>query len=178
MNNKIFFEWSNSLVISNLILGIIFIVVFIICIRNLSFDDPFSVWGGKMITMIIISGVTIAFLFSTPLYVSYNEEGVIIKKIIGSKKFPQSEICSLVKIDTKTIAGSTRKMGSGGIGGYIGLFYNKQLGNYYMHVTIKKDLVLLETNQKKYVFNCKIRDELIDFAQTNYNTKCKSDLED
>ena len=169
MNNKIFFEWSNEMIISNLILGIIFLVVLVICFRTISFQDPFSLWGGKLIAIIIIFGVTITSLFITPRYVSYNEEGVKIKKIIGSKKIPQSEICNLVGIDTRTIANSKRKFGSGGVGGYIGLFYNKQLGDYHLYLTMRKNLVLLETtNQKKYVFNCSKRDELINFAEMNY----------
>lgn len=57
-----------------------------------------------------------------------------------------------------------RKRASGGAGGYIGKFKNRTLGLYMMYATQKRDLVLVRCTDKIIVFNCKKRDELVEYA--------------
>ncbi|MBQ6572828.1 MAG: hypothetical protein IIX41_00740 [Bacteroidales bacterium] len=64
-----------------------------------------------------------------------------------------------------SISGSIRKRASGGAGGYVGEFKNKTLGLYMMYATEKKDLVLVRCTDGIFVFNCKNRDELVEYAQ-------------
>ncbi len=101
----------------------------------------------------------------TPLYVKYNQREICIKNIIGRKVIPYSEIISIECIEPATISRSTRRMASDGAGGYVGLFNNKTLGNYYMYATQRSELVLATTNNKKVVFNCSKRDNLVEYIK-------------
>ena len=166
MSKKIFFEWSNDAIIITAIYSIVIIAVLIYIFKTISFKDPFNMWGGKLITAIIIIAAEIYFATTTPLFLSYNEDEIRIRMVLGCKKIPYDDILSIQKIEPEVISNSTRKVGSGGAGGYTGLFNNKTLGNYYMYVTKKQNLVLVESKTKKYVFNCSERENLIAFIQS------------
>lgn len=75
-------------------------------------------WGGKLITALIIIGAEIYFATMTPLFLSYNENEIRIKMVIGRKKIPYEEILNIQKIEPKVLGNSIRKIGSGGAGGY------------------------------------------------------------
>ena len=59
---------------------------------------------------------------------------------------------------------------SGGDGDYVGVFKNKTLGLYMMYATEKKDLVLVKCTDEIIVFNCKERDELVEYAKDKLKT--------
>ena len=101
----------------------------------------------------------------TPLYVEYNQTEICIKHIIGRDVIPYSEIISIKSIEPQTISNSTRQIASGGAGGYVGLFHNQTLGRYYMYATAQRDLVLIVTQEKKYVFNHKERNALVGYVE-------------
>lgn len=165
MNKKIFFGWSSDTIVITVIFSVVIIAVLVYIFKTISFKDPFGMWGGKLITALIIIGAEIYFATMTPLFLSYNENEIRIKMVIGRKKIPYEEILNIQKIEPIVLGNSMRKIGSGGAGGYTGLFNNKTLGDYYMYVTKKQDLVLVVTKTKKYVFNCSERDNLIAFVQ-------------
>lgn len=54
-------------------------------------------WGGKLITALIIIGAEIYFATMTPLFLSYNENEIRIKMVIGRKKIPYEEILNIQK---------------------------------------------------------------------------------
>ncbi|MBE6246054.1 MAG: hypothetical protein E7110_01390 [Bacteroidales bacterium] len=60
---------------------------------------------------------------------------------------------------------------SGGDGYYVGVFKNKTLGLYTMHATEKKDLVLVKCTDEIIVFNCKKRDELVEYTKEKLKNK-------
>ncbi len=64
-------------------------------------------------------------------------------------------------LDSSAMKNTTRKFGSGGAAGNWGFFYNERLGNFYAIITKNQDLVLVETNKRKYVFNCRERDKIV-----------------
>ena len=164
MGKKMFFEWSNDTIIITVIFSVVIIAVLIYLFKTISFKDPFHMWGGKLITAVVIIAAEIYFATITPLFLSYNGDEIRIRMVLGCKKIPYGEILSIKKIDPDVIGNSTRIVGSGGAGGYIGLFNNKTLGDYYMYATKKQDLVLVETKTKRYVFNCAEREDLVTFV--------------
>lgn len=67
------------------------------------------------------------------------------------------------RVDSKVIASSVRTFGSGGFFGYIGKFYNRNLGHFQMYVAKRKDLLLITTPKKKIVVNCEDPKRIINF---------------
>ncbi|MDE7133835.1 MAG: PH domain-containing protein [Rikenellaceae bacterium] len=166
MNKRIFFGWSNDTVIITTVFGIITIAVLIYLFKTISFKDPIGIWGVKMAAALIIIASDIYMATTTPVFLIYNESELRIKMVLGSKKIPYIEIVDIQNIEPSVISKSTRRFGSGGAGGYTGLFYNKVLGNYYIYATEKRNLVLIESKTKKYVFNCYERDDLVAFVKS------------
>ena len=130
MNKRIFFGWSSDTIVITVIFSAIIVAVFVYLFKTISFKDPFEMWGGKLITALIIIGVEIYFATITPLFLLYNENEIRIKMVIGRKKIPCKEILDIQKIEPKDLGHSIRKIGSGGVGGYTGLFHNGILGDY------------------------------------------------
>ena len=166
MNKRIFFGWSNDTIIITAVFGIIVIAVLVYLFKTISFKDPFSMWGGKLITALIIIIAEIYFATTTPLFLIYNDYEIRIKMVLGCKKIPYTEIVDIQKIEPTVISNSTRLFGSGGAGGYTGLFHNSVLGDYYIYATKKQHLILVESKTKKYVFNCSERDKLVPFIKS------------
>lgn len=168
LNKKIYFEWSTNIIIITIIAGIVIIGLYYYMLRNFSFHLPWEIFLPKIGILCLLTFATIVIIKSTPLYIKYNEKGITLKTIICSKFFSQDDIIDIQNITPETIAHSTRKVGSSGVGGFTGLFYNKQLGNYYQYVTKYNNLVLLTIKGKKYVFNCSDRKGLIAYSNNNY----------
>ena len=165
MNERIFFEWSNDTIVTTIIYAIIIIASLLYLYKEyIDTDSRFKRIGAVAIAIFLV--VANIYLTSmTPLYVKYNQREICIKNIIGRKIIPYSEIISIECIEPATISRSTRRMASDGAGGYVGLFNNKTIGNYYMYATQRSELVLVTTNDKKVVFNCSKRDNLVDYVK-------------
>lgn len=172
INKRIFFEWSNNAIIITVIGGSIMVGVLLFLVRSISSSQSFVEYIYRLIPLVLIISAIIYILYWTPVYLKYNETSITIKTIIGRKTFFKEDIINIRGIDKCVLANSTRKIGNGGIGGYTGLFSNSVLGNYYMFVTKKSDLVLLMTKGKRYVFNCSQRNELIEYVRRHYDVFC------
>ena len=165
MNERIFFEWSNDTIVTTIIYAII-IIASLLYLYNEYRNTYSRIKRIGAIAIAIFLVVADIYLTSmTPLYVKYNESEICIKNIIGRKVIPYSEIISIESIESKTIKGSTRRMASDGAGGYVGLFNNKTLGDYYMYATQRSELVMITTNDKKVIFNCSKRNDLVDYVK-------------
>ena len=165
MNERIFFEWSNDTIVTTIIYAIIIIASLLYLYKEYIDTDSLLKRIGAVAIAIFLVVANIYLTSMTPLYVRYNQTEICIKNIIGRKIIPYSEIISIECIEPATISRSTRRMASDGAGGYVGLFNNKTLGNYYMYATQRSELVLVTTNDKKVVFNCSKRDNLVDYVK-------------
>ena len=165
MNERIFFEWSNDTIVTTIIYAIIIIASLLYLYKEYIDTDSRLKRIGAVAIAIFLVVANIYLTSMTPLYVKYNQREICIKNIIGRKVIPYSEIISIECIEPATISRSTRRMASDGAGGYVGLFNNKILGNYYMYATQRSELVLVTTNDKKVVFNCSKRDNLVDYVK-------------
>ena len=165
MNERIFFEWSNDTIVTTIIYAIIIIASLLYLYKEYIDTDSRLKRIGAVAIAIFLVVANIYLTSMTPLYVKYNQREICIKNIIGRKVIPYSEIISIECIEPATISRSTRRMASDGAGGYVGLFNNKTLGNYYMYATQRSELVLVTTNDKKVVFNCSKCDNLVDYVK-------------
>ena len=165
MNEKIFFEWSSDTIVTTIIYAVIIIASLLYLYKEYIDTDSRLKRIGAVTIAIFLVIANIYLMSMTPLYVKYNQTEICIKNIIGRKVIPYSEIISIECIEPAVIGRSTRRMASDGAGGYVGLFNNKTLGNYYMYATQRSELVLVTTNNKKVVFNCSKRDNLVDYVK-------------
>ena len=165
MGEKIFFTWETQVIIMSIVFTLIMVASIVYLCWGISFKEkPLESSARLLITIfIVLAGVSLMTL--TPIWVKYDEEGISIKKVVGKKKIAYENITSIETVTPGVISGSVRKRASGGAGGYVGEFKNKTLGLYMMYATEKKDLVLLRCTDGIFVFNCKKRDELVQYAQ-------------
>ncbi len=100
-----------------------------------------------------------------PVRLSVNPEQVTIKKPFNTLDIPMKDIVEIKSIQKQSLKNSIRTFGSGGLFGYLGYFYNKELGNYTMYTTETENLILIRTNIKKYVLSCTKSEEFIDYIK-------------
>ena len=99
-----------------------------------------------------------------PMRLKANDEKVTVRRLFGSLEIPLNEVIDTRRIFKSEIDGSIRTFGSGGLFGYLGRFKNDRLGNYTMYATELNNLILVRTNNKKYVFSCSCPQEFVEFV--------------
>ena len=165
MNEKIFFEWSNDTIVTTIIYAIIIIASLLYLYNEYTNTDSRLKKIGAIAIAIFLVVADIYLTSMTPLYVKYSESEICIKNIIGRKVIPYTKITAIECIEPTTISRSTRRMASDGAGGYVGLFNNKTLGDYYMYATQRSELVMITTIDKKVIFNCSKRNDLVEYVK-------------
>ncbi|MFR9535026.1 MAG: PH domain-containing protein [Rikenellaceae bacterium] len=113
--------------------------------------------GGTMITKMILPLIflltIVISLYWSPRNLSIDQERLTCHTFGSRIEIPLSSILFVTQIEPRDIKTSMRLFGSGGMFGYMGRFRNKKLGNYTMYITERKNLILVTTQTKKYVFN-------------------------
>ncbi len=170
MGEKIFFTWETQVIIMTIVFTLIMISSIVYLCWGISFKEKPLESSARLLIAIFILLAEVSLMTLTPRWAKYDEEGISIKKVIGKKKIAYKDITSIETITPKVISGSVRKRASGGAGGYVGEFKNKTLGLYMMYATEKKDLVLVKCTDEIIVFNCKKRDELVEYAKDKLKT--------
>lgn len=120
-------------------------------------------WLKYLLTIILLTTV-IAGVGYMPIRLKANDEKVTVRRLFGSLEIPLHEVIDTRRIFKSEIDGSIRTFGSGGLFGYLGRFKNDRLGNYTMYATELNNLILVRTNNKKYVFSCSRPQEFVEFV--------------
>ncbi len=76
---------------------------------------------------------------------------------------PLESIVSIESLPREKVRGAfnIRTYGSGGLFGWLGCFYNKKLGHYEMYATELRNLIIIKTVKKTYVFSCMEREAFL-----------------
>ena len=85
MVKRIFFGWSNDTIIITVIYSIVIIAVLLYIFKTISFKDSFNMWGGKLITAVVIIAAEIYFATITSLFLSYSEDEIRISYVCDKK---------------------------------------------------------------------------------------------
>ncbi len=119
--------------------------------------------GGTMITKLILPLlfllVIVFSLYWAPRSLSIDQEKLTCHTLGSRIEIPLSSILFVSQIEPKDIRTSMRLFGSGGMFGYMGRFRTRKLGNYTMYITERRNLILVTTQTKKYVFNLNLSQE-------------------
>lgn len=139
---------------SSVIISTVVYVAVAVLLLVVSFRVPMKwlSWLMRITTTATVS-LLIYFVVQIPTILTINETEIVVKQVVGEKRFLYSEV-KLAKIDATVLKDSVRTFGSAGVGGYIGWFKSPTIGKFYMIASSTKDLLLIQTETKKYVINC------------------------
>lgn len=110
-------------------------------------------WLKYLLITVLVATIVIGIIYM-PIRLNIDNEKITVVRIFSSLEIPKQEIVEIKKIQRSEIDNSIRTFGSGGLFGYLGLFKNDKLGSYTMYATELNNLILIRTNNKKYIINC------------------------
>jgi len=115
----------------------------------------------ELIIMICLFVLPLLFLVNAPLSVTLSENTFTLKKLIGTLSIEYDQISAIMPYK---FGCDIRLFGSGGLGGYIGLFSGKEIGKYVAFAgdTEQAYCIFLKSG-KKYVFSCEDYESVIAF---------------
>lgn len=155
------FHWSGGVLAVTIVTLIVFAGTgFYIA----SLNWPTVMLWLKYLLVIVLLTTVIAGVGYMPIRLKADNEKIIVKNLFGSPKIPLSEVIETRRISKSEIDGSIRTFGSGGLFGYLGRFKNNRLGSYDMYATELKNLILIRTSNKKYVFSCSRPQKFVEFV--------------
>jgi len=106
---------------------------------------------GSMLGPAIIVVLMIAMYLFRPRELQIDAIGITVDKMVKPRHIDFSEIISIRKAETGEMAGAIRTFGNGGLFGYTGLYYNRQLGRMRWFCTQRKNYVIIDTKNKKRI---------------------------
>jgi len=93
-------------------------------------------------------------------------DGLSIKRKIFPIKIKYEEIKKVSRLGYQDIKSSIRIFGNGGLFGFYGIFRNESIGNYRAYFSNFSDLVLIETDKKKFVISPENPDIFTDYLKS------------
>lgn len=104
---------------------------------------------------IMIGGILLAIFFITYLYkingYIINEDELIVKRPVGNKVFPFSEIRSVEVPVKESMRWTIRTFGNGGLFGYVGKFANTTYGNMTWYATRRSNYILIKIKDEGWI---------------------------
>jgi hypothetical protein len=116
---------------------------------------------AKWIVLAMLGVLGVVFVWTaclTPRSLAVSSKGVVLKRLAGSLKIPAEDIVEMREVEPGEVRGMIRIAGSGGFCGYIGRFRSRKLGNFVLNITERRNLVMVRTAKKKYIFNGRLGD--------------------
>ena len=102
-----------------------------------------------------------------PSHYILEEDTIIIHRMFNDVKILRSDILKVELVPTEKLKWSIRTFGVGGLFGYFGKFYNKNIGSMTWYATQRENFVLIKTSKKNIIIT---PDEAEDFVES-YNRK-------
>lgn len=141
---------QTTIIVTSFILLLYFFIMIKIIYEILKINRiPFRLLiGAILLTLILI----ISYLLSPKSYVLYDNE-LVIKQQIRSKRISYKEIKDIKLIQNEDLKGLIRTFGIGSLFGEVGKFYHKKYGRLNLFASQHKNIVLIETANKKYIIS-------------------------
>ncbi len=107
--------------------------------------------GGIVFFLLAVLGIS---LYFAPRAYSVNDGALTIQRYVGSVSYPLSDVKEVTVPEEGDFHGTIRTFGVGGLLGYFGKYYNKNLGHVHYYLTQRKNRVLITmTDGKKIVIS-------------------------
>ena len=131
-------------------LGMLFIFFFVISLLSGNFEKR-----DVMLPIIVLGifGVIVYTFRNQTKNYKITNEGISISQRKGSHFIKREDVIEIKSIDYKSIKGSARNFGIGGIFGFSGTFSNKEFGEMIWFVTRTDSLLMINTTKQKIVIS-------------------------
>jgi len=142
----------------------------IISIFFLFFPNFFSIEEQEEVKIIFfvipfLIFISILCFILKPSYYILEDETIIIHRIFKDVKILRSDILKVELVPAEKLKWSIRTFGVGGLFGYFGKFYNRNIGSMTWYATQRENFVLIKTSKNNIIIT---PDEAEDFVES-YN---------
>ena len=124
----------------------LFVIFFIINSNETSAE-------AQYLTFALVIGIPIITYALAPRGFVINQDGIVIKRLLGPVRIGHNDIKKITQFDKFGHKFRSNFIGSKGLFGYYGYLYLHQKGVYRLFITTLKDVVLIETDKKKYLLS-------------------------
>lgn len=137
--------------------------VFHLSMLNWSLSEGMSYW---LLLVVLLAGLLYAFCAQI-VSVVITDDKIMIQKRWGKIEIRRADI---VRVGVKSkMLFDLRLCGIGGLFGYIGLFYNSNLGTYSACANNGNRLLVISTTSKTYVVSCDQHKEVLEIIEKGTN---------
>lgn len=113
---------------------------------------------------VIVAGMMGAYYLYSPKRVELTADALVLRRVMGPKAFPYSEIEEIGKWRGST-ASLLRTFGDGGMFGYIGWYSGGGLGSHFEYVGKFSDAFYLKMRSgKKYMLSCDGAEQVVEYV--------------
>lgn len=117
--------------------------------------------ADAVMSLAVIGGILLTCAFYAVRGYSITENTLMVHRVGWAKRFDLSKL-TRVDVQPGATVGSLRTWGIGGLFGFVGRFYNEQLGSYRAYATDGTRTVVLDFSGEKVVVT---PDEPVSFAE-------------
>lgn len=117
--------------------------------------QTFTQWahtGGWIALVILLLSITISWGLH-PQYYYVSDRSIIIQRPFGKLRIPLDTVVHVRPLSGEELGFNRRRIGAGGLFGYLGYYHSSRIGNYQMWATHRDRLVVIETGKGKYVIS-------------------------
>lgn len=149
-NNKeiIKLRWSNQVIVITTIVSFIIIATLFFLIKYA------TVMYIKIPIIAFLSILSLFFIAKAPMKLILSKDEICIKQMLRKTIIKIDDVVDISPVCSKVILESEREFGSAGFCGYLGSYYNKDLGKYKLFATEMDNLILIKMKNEQYILSC------------------------
>lgn len=162
MSLKFNVKWNWSVVIITIVTPVIIFIAEIIFIQQwiAGYHNLFSFLAMLMGIFVLL------FPLTAPISICLNNECITLNKLCGKKIIHFDKILSIHPFN---MSFCIRIFGSGGYGGYLGVYSNAKIGRFHACVgDLSQTFLIRLKNGKNYVFSSENRDLVIETVKNKF----------
>lgn len=110
-------------------------------------------WLPMVIMLVVMVPVIVVTWLHSPRTLMIDRNTLTIGRKVQPVVISLGDIRRVDRIESKIVRRSMRTMGNGGMWAYTGSHYHSKIGNYQLFATEMRNLLLVETDKKKYVIS-------------------------
>ena len=128
------------------LLTILFVGVFLYFFENAG-------WLPVVVVLLIFVPLMVVTWLLAPQTLMIDRNALTIGRRMNPVEISLGDIVRVERVESKVVRRAIRKMGNGGMWAYTGRYYHSSVGNYQLFATELRNLILIETHDKKYVIS-------------------------
>ncbi|MBR5844990.1 MAG: hypothetical protein IKY65_01855 [Rikenellaceae bacterium] len=110
-------------------------------------------WLPWVIMLLTMTPVYVVTWLYAPQTLMLDRNTLTIGRRVQPVEISLGDIRRVERVESKVVRRAMRTVGNGGLWAYTGRYYHRAVGNYQLFATELNNLVLIETDKKKYVIS-------------------------